>query len=490
MSKKILWSESLSQFFYLFAGGYNFNSLLEILSHWKPDSFGPGNLFTVHRLDRLTSGLVLIAKSSALARSLGNCIMERDGCEKVYLARVKGQFPLGLEQVSPEIVDSDSPTYHPWEFRYSPPDCEGDIGDREMYPNKRPKHAMSPPCQYGELNEFEVKSWKGGLLTSIVTNDGDQKNKSSKSDFASDESKSTQSYAGLGYWMTHGSGVMAPRASLRDLITQCEGVNVEEMLQKAMGSTSATDKNIVAADQSLLWLNFACPCRIASPKNGVCEAGDFADLKDQNDRKGIKPAQTSFALLSYDPLSDSSLVLAKPVTGRTHQIRLHLQKLGHPIANDHCYGGQLWFGDEEGKKVCCDSRKWLDLLDRGSGKTSDGDDKVRVAPENSTNADTPATEAEIYHAAADRSREDGESILDFIQKTCVWCARCRGADGCIDGLESKQNESSVFRRTLMEYLVRSQGIWLHALQYRLKAQDETGRNKSLQYTTGLPPWAK
>lgn len=82
-------------------GGYNFNSLFEILSHWKQDF---GRLFTVHRLDRLTPGLVLIAKTSALARSLGKCIMDRDGCEKIYLSRVKGHFPLNL-QMSVDVDD-------------------------------------------------------------------------------------------------------------------------------------------------------------------------------------------------------------------------------------------------------------------------------------------------------------------------------------------------------------------------------------------------
>ena len=474
------------------SGGYNFNSLLEILAHWKPDSFGPGKLFTVHRLDRLTSGLVLIAKSSALARSLGSCIMKRDGCEKVYLARVKGKFPLHLAQVSPEIIDSNPLHNHPWEFRYRVKNCEPDEGDGDLNPNKRPKRAISPPCQYGELNEFEAKSWVGGLLTSIMVNDCDQKKKYGNPESSVIESQSAQSYAALGYWMADGSGVMAPNASLRDLITQCDGISIEEMLKRAIGSISETGKCTSDADHMLLWLNFACPCRISSHKNGICEAGDFADLKDQNDRKGIKPAQTSFALLSYDALSDTSLVLAKPVTGRTHQIRLHLQKLGHPIANDHCYGGELWFGDEGGKRICSESREWLDLLDRGIETASDVDSKVRVAPVNSTNADTPATDAEIYHAAADRPREDGESILDFIEKTCVWCARCRGADGFVDGSsESKlKNESAVFKRTLMEYLVRSQGIWLHALQYSLKTQDETGQNSSHRYRTGLPSWAE
>lgn len=264
------------------------------------------------------------------------------------------------------------------------------------------------------------------------------------------------------------------------------------MIARSIGSAPKNGSKGIPTKESFLWLNFACPCRIASHKNGVCEAGNFAELNNENDRKRIKPAQTSFALVSYDDSSDTSLVVCKPVTGRTHQIRLHLQKLGHPIANDHCYGGELWFGDEEGKEVCRKSRDWLDSLDRGTASDANECKKMQVAPEISltavdvvTNADTPATDAEIYQAAANRPREEGESILDFIEKTCVWCARCRG----VDKLDGSDSEAAVFRRTLMEYLVRSQGIWLHALQYSLKVDDENMQTKTLCYRTELPSWA-
>ncbi len=36
--------------------------------------------------------------------------------------------------------------------------------------------------------------------------------------------------------------------------------------------------------------------------------------------------------------------MAKPKTGRTHQIRIHLRYLGFPIANDPCYGGIVYNG--------------------------------------------------------------------------------------------------------------------------------------------------
>lgn len=43
----------------------------------------------------------------------------------------------------------------------------------------------------------------------------------------------------------------------------------------------------------------------------------------------------------YDEHSDSTLLECFPITGRTHQIRVHLQFLGHPILNDVVYGGRF-----------------------------------------------------------------------------------------------------------------------------------------------------
>lgn len=55
-----------------------------------------------------------------------------------------------------------------------------------------------------------------------------------------------------------------------------------------------------------------------------------------------KPSHTRFIKLSYDPASDMSTILCEPVTGRTHQIRLHLQYLGYPIHNDPLYNNPFW----------------------------------------------------------------------------------------------------------------------------------------------------
>lgn len=49
-----------------------------------------------------------------------------------------------------------------------------------------------------------------------------------------------------------------------------------------------------------------------------------------------KPAETFVRELTHGP--DVALVEAKPVTGRTHQIRVHLAAIKHPILGDQVYG--------------------------------------------------------------------------------------------------------------------------------------------------------
>ncbi|CDR98764.1 related to DRAP deaminase RIB2 [Sporisorium scitamineum] len=55
-----------------------------------------------------------------------------------------------------------------------------------------------------------------------------------------------------------------------------------------------------------------------------------------------KYCETIFVRLSYDAETDSSVVFCRPITGRTHQIRVHVQYLGHPICNDPIYGHDVW----------------------------------------------------------------------------------------------------------------------------------------------------
>jgi 23S rRNA pseudouridine1911/1915/1917 synthase len=53
---------------------------------------------------------------------------------------------------------------------------------------------------------------------------------------------------------------------------------------------------------------------------------------------GGKPATTHYKVLKSNV--EHSLLELKPETGRTHQLRVHLSHLGHPIVGDTLYGGE------------------------------------------------------------------------------------------------------------------------------------------------------
>lgn len=53
-----------------------------------------------------------------------------------------------------------------------------------------------------------------------------------------------------------------------------------------------------------------------------------------------QPALTRFRLLSKNEQLNQSLCRLEPETGRTHQLRIHMQHIGHPIVGDPLYGPQ------------------------------------------------------------------------------------------------------------------------------------------------------
>ncbi|MGI5308042.1 bifunctional tRNA pseudouridine(32) synthase/23S rRNA pseudouridine(746) synthase RluA [Rheinheimera sp. WS51] len=54
-----------------------------------------------------------------------------------------------------------------------------------------------------------------------------------------------------------------------------------------------------------------------------------------------KPSLTHYQVISQN--QDSSRILLTPITGRSHQLRVHMQWLGHPILGDKFYAHQAAF---------------------------------------------------------------------------------------------------------------------------------------------------
>jgi hypothetical protein len=133
----------------------------------------------------------------------------------------------------------------------------------------------------------------------------------------------------------------------------------------------------------------------------------------------------------------------------------------------------MWFGHPQGEKVCEKAQELLDAMD-----TANKEDLVRLnaieanedtKQQSLVTTDVPATSGEVQRMA-ETSRQDEEPFDEFVRRTCVWCARSRG---------SGQD------RTPLEFLVRSSGIWLHALQYTIRVDG----GEPTSFRTDPPKWS-
>jgi tRNA pseudouridine32 synthase/23S rRNA pseudouridine746 synthase len=59
-----------------------------------------------------------------------------------------------------------------------------------------------------------------------------------------------------------------------------------------------------------------------------------------------KRSLTRFRRLAMNPVDNTTRVELAPVTGRSHQLRVHMAELGHPILGDELYGGPAEFKAE------------------------------------------------------------------------------------------------------------------------------------------------
>ena len=182
-------------------------------------------------------------------------------------------------------------------------------------------------------------------------------------------------------------------------------------------------------------------------------------------RANGKAARTVFKKLAYYPSSSQagegsdspgvakngdttikegySIVRCLPVTGRTHQLRVHLQFLGHPIGNDPIYCNQRVWGDRLGAN------------DADASQDTDEDIITRL----SRMGKSEVADAVAYH----------DEMVDEYNKKKAEKMSGELCDVCQTPLYTDPGEQEL-------------SLWLHSLRY----EDAGG---AWSYVSPLPAWA-
>jgi 23S rRNA pseudouridine1911/1915/1917 synthase len=65
-----------------------------------------------------------------------------------------------------------------------------------------------------------------------------------------------------------------------------------------------------------------------------------------------RPARTLYHV--DEQMAGATLISCRPVTGRTHQIRVHMAHVGHAIVGDSLYAGRQWrnLADPRARAAC------------------------------------------------------------------------------------------------------------------------------------------
>lgn len=174
-------------------------------------------------------------------------------------------------------------------------------------------------------------------------------------------------------------------------------------------------------------------------------------------------SSTIFTRLSYDQQSNESIVMCQPLTGRMHQIRIHLRNLGHPIVNDFAYNSK-WH--ESLPAMVLKNEIEMELYQRIFDK---------YPAFNQTDSEDTELDSHI------NVYEVSDFYGDYLQGKCSQLQNM-GQEEVLKRRESygktcDQCQLQLFDNDVVpKYL----SVWLHAIEYRL------GEAK---FTTNLPRWA-
>jgi len=91
-------------------------------------------------------------------------------------------------------------------------------------------------------------------------------------------------------------------------------------------------------DKSYLALVKGCLENTITINSPISKSTGSINIKMTCDNESGKPSTTHIKPLKFNEKDNTTLVEAAPITGRQHQIRVHLDSIGHSIVGDPIYG--------------------------------------------------------------------------------------------------------------------------------------------------------
>jgi 23S rRNA-/tRNA-specific pseudouridylate synthase len=319
-------------------GPYHHACMMSVLAH---DSGGVyGELAPVHRLDRLTSGLVILARTKAAATRL--CAAIKDSAvQKRYVARVTGVFPLAPG--TGDAAGSDDPG--------APPRPSAEV-DATLSAASTFLAGFRPALSEAALAAAEAQKGDGevdGVAAPLSESKAVPKPSAEVTAAGGGTAASTLLQAN--------AGAAAPPAAWR------LGWTAEGYLVADVGLFTADNKNARQAAATEKAPTMAAHGGAGSAAAGVVPvvrstpsvAGTTTTASSNGGGGGgggsgrvarpakpsadgaVRDSVTLFRRLAVTPDGRESIVECRPLSGRTHQIRVHLAWLGFPIGNDPLY---------------------------------------------------------------------------------------------------------------------------------------------------------
>ena len=452
----------------------------------------PMTLIPCHRIDRVTSGIVICSTNkqivSLISQAMSNntststittantANTDNNGCNnnngrsssyvrKQYLAKVIGKFP---SQCHDESGSSSGCSALPILSSPSPADGGNDGNDDQT---------------------TSIAQWEW-IIDRNNDNDGNNDNENT---VVIDNNKIYDSFSSS---LSSSSLYNVATSSTADN----DNDNATTTTTKTTATATAATMNNKNNTTNNMTLKVNGPIETIDPANGV-----------RSITSNGKPSISLFRLLNYDPISNTSIIICEPKTGRSHQLRVHLKWLGHSICGDILYGGGSDSVGDSGAGAAgfggCSTTKLIDDRNAGINRLLDSINDDNAANNAANNADTsPSTTTSL---CSDSITQKQARAAKEVCPTCIGIHNSSKNNnnsseggGRDDGdgvrkIKGTGHPSTSF--TSAQLLQGGHAICLHAFCYSLvfpnttttaaTALSSSSSSFKIDLKVDLPPWA-